>query len=273
MSEKTIIANTKFPITVKGICRDLKELGVNKGDTVLVHSSLSSLGWTCGGAQAVISGLQEAIGQDGSLIMPAHSGDWSDPNEWENPPIPSEWIPIVMENMPAFNPDLTPTRGMGRIAELYRTLPYSLRSNHPQVSFAASGMHAKDIVDNHCLTPQFGMESSPLGKMYALNAKVLLLGVGYDACTSFHLAETMTKAMPKKQLATALMEDGIRIWKSFEDYDYDSDDFEELGKAFEKNHKVNTALVGQATCKLFDMRAGVDFAVGWLENHRGSKNY
>lgn len=271
MSEKDIILKTSQPITIKRIKEDLIRLGINPGDTILVHSSLSNIGWVCGGAQAVISSLLEVIGDLGTLIMPAHSGEWSNPEDWENPPVPKEWIPIIQENMPAFHPDLTPTRGMGRIAELFRTFSNTLRSNHPQVSFSAKGRLAKEIVQEHLLTPQFGMTSSPLGKMYNIETKILLLGVGYDSCTSFHLAETQVKDMPKERMGTAMLENGTRVWKWFEDYEYDADDFEKLGKAFEDKYFVQKGTVGNAQCKLFDMREGVDFAKLWLEKNRFSK--
>lgn len=270
MSEELIIKKTDKPITVSSISQDLRKLGIMAGDILLVHSSLSSLGWVCGGPQAVILALINALGEDGTLVMPAHSGDWSDPAEWGNPPVPKEWIQVIYENMPAFDPGKTPTRGMGRIAELFRTFPGTIRSDHPQTSFSANGKYAKEIIENHILTPQFGM-NSPLGKLYDLDGKVLLLGVGYGNCTSFHLGETLVSEMPKRRMGTAMIEHGERVWKWFEDYDYDADDFELLGKDFEKYHQIQNGKVGNAECKLFSVRAAVDYAKIWLSSNRFAK--
>lgn len=268
LSEKKIIELTHNINTVSTIYNDLLNLGVKGGDILLVHSSLSSMGWVCGGAPAAIIALQQIISENGTLVMPTHSGENSDPAEWENPPVPKEWIQSIYENMPAFDVNLTPTRGMGRIAELFRTLPEVYRSNHPQVSFAAWGKFANDIINNHQLTPQFGMES-PLGKMYDLNAKVLLLGVGYDSCTCFHLAEALNDKMPVKRLGTAIIENNKRIWKWFEDFDYNSDeDFEKIGKEFDKANNVVVGKVGNAQCRFFDMKVGVNFAKKWIESNR-----
>jgi aminoglycoside 3-N-acetyltransferase len=237
MNEGNVITKTKEPNTVDTICRDLTRLGINNGDTLLVHSSLSSLGWVCGGAQTVVIALMNAVGNDGTLVMPAHSGDWSDPNEWENPPVPREWIQTIYDNMPAYKHEITPTRGMGRIAELFRTFPNTVRSNHPQVSFCANGKLAVYIIENHPLTPQLGIDS-PLGKLYNLKAKVLLLGVEYDSCTSFHLAESLINDMPTKRMGTAMLDNSKRVWKWFDDYEYDSDDFTLIGKEFEGNNTI-----------------------------------
>ncbi|MCD9024665.1 aminoglycoside N(3)-acetyltransferase [Cohnella silvisoli] len=270
MIELDIINQTTTPITVKSAVQDLKSLGVREGDHLLVHSSLSSLGWVCGGPQAVVQALLECVGADGTLVMPAHSGDWSDPAEWERPPVPRDWIEIIYREWPAFDPAVTPTRGMGRIAELFRTILGTVRSQHPQVSFCANGKQAAHIVSDHALTPQFGM-ASPLGRLYHLDAKVLLLGVDYDSSTSFHLAEATIDDMPTKKMGTALVENGERIWKWFTDFAYDSEDFAKIGEEFERLGKVQRGNVGNADCRLFDMKEAVEHARNWLLRNRFKK--
>ncbi|WP_127494856.1 aminoglycoside N(3)-acetyltransferase [Paenibacillus glycanilyticus] len=265
MSEHDIIKQTRLPVTVSGMVRNLRKLGIREGDHLLVHSSMSSLGWVCGGPQAVVQALLQAVGAEGTLVMPAQCGDWSDPAEWGNPPVPQEWLEMIYNEMPAFDPAVTPTRGMGRIAELFRTYPGTLRSEHPQVSFCANGKYAEYIVSGHPLTPQFG-EASPLGKLYAAGAKVLLLGAGFDSCTSLHLAETRIDRMPTKKMGTTMLVNGERSWQWFTDYAYDSGDFDEFGAQF--HSEVQHGKVGQADCKLFEMTTAVDAAVQWLPKHR-----
>lgn len=273
MSEADIIKATRSPVTIDMLYQDLLHLGVNSGDILLVHSSLSSIGWVCGGAQSVVAALIKATGAEGNrqnngtLVLPAHSGEWSDPDKWENPPVPKEWNQVIYDHMPAFIPEISPARGMGRIAELFRTIPGVIRSNHPQVSFCAKGKCAEHITGMHALSPQLGKES-PLGKMYETKAKVLLLGVGYDSCTSFHLAETLLDGMPVKRMGTAMLENDERVWKWFDDYVYNSDDFDQIGKAFEESGTVKKGRVGNAECRLFEMKDGVDFALNWLQQNR-----
>ncbi|WP_442601425.1 aminoglycoside N(3)-acetyltransferase [Paenibacillus sp. KN14-4R] len=267
MTEKNIIKQTSWPVTKTGMVQDLYNLGVQENDHLIVHSSLSSLGWVCGGPQAVVQALLDAVGEDGTLIMPAQSADWSDPALWQNPPVPEEWLGVIYREMPAFDRAVTPTRGMGRIAEMFRTYPGTVRSQHPQVSFCANGNNADHIVSSHPLTPQFGMDS-PLGKLYDLNTKVILLGVGYDSCTSFHLAEATLENMPTKKMGTAMFENGERVWKWFTDFCYDNEDFPIIGAQFEQDSVVQKGKVGHADCVLFDMKAAVDYASEWLKLHR-----
>src|SRR5947209_4670435 len=109
------------PRTRASLAEDLRRLGLSEGVTVLVHSSLSTLGWVCGGPVAVVQALLDVLTDSGTLVMPTHSGEYSDPAPWQEPPVPRDWWPVIRETMPAFDPQVTPTRGMGRIVEVFRS--------------------------------------------------------------------------------------------------------------------------------------------------------
>ncbi len=265
--EAAAIAAVKTPNTVTSLLRDFRSLGICKGDTLIVHSSMSQIGWVCGAARAVVDALQQAVDETGLLVMPAHSSDNSDPSEWECPPVDESWWPIIRANMPPFDPRRTPTRGMGRIAECFRACPEVYRSSHPQVSWAAWGKGAEDLVREHPLTPQFGMKS-PLGKLYTCNAKVLLLGVGYEHCTCMHLAETLMQERPMKSMGASVLEDGKPKWATFEDVDLDSDRFPLIGAAYEQ-HIGDSRLgrVGNAECRVLHVKPLINFARLWIQEN------
>ncbi len=270
MSFDDVLARTESPITVELMVRHLRELGVVEGMTVIVHSSLSSLGWVCGGAHAVILALCQALGPEGTLVMPTHSSILSDPKEWENPPVPESWWVVIRQTMPAYQPDLTRTTGMGRVPELFRKMNGVVRSNHPKVSFAAYGVHTLDVVGNHALNFSLG-ENSPLARLYDLDASILLLGVGYESCTSLHLAEYRAEFAGKKIIreGAPILVNGERQWVEYDDVDVDSDDFAEIGQAFEATGgSFNQGLVGQAESRLVPVRSLVDFGVQWIAEHR-----
>eukprot|EP01124_Arcella_intermedia_P015728 TRINITY_DN22301_c0_g1_i1.p1 TRINITY_DN22301_c0_g1~~TRINITY_DN22301_c0_g1_i1.p1 ORF type:complete len:273 (+),score=37.82 TRINITY_DN22301_c0_g1_i1:2-820(+) len=267
--EGAVVSKTSLPITIQSMTSDLLGLGVSEGDTLLVHSSMSSMGWVCGGSQAVVTGLLQSVGAGGTVVMPAHSSNWSDPAKWQNPPVPEPWIQVIYDHLPPFEPDKTPTRGMGAIAETFRTWPRTLRSNHPEVSFTANGRLAGAVTGEHPLSFSLG-PASPLGKLYALGAKVLLLGVDYSACTCLHLAESMWSKRETERCGSAVLEQGERVWKWYEDFGYCSDDFKEIGMEMEKSGQVDVrkGLIGQAPSLLFPLKGAVDFAREWMEIHR-----
>lgn len=270
MAENEIIKRTKTPATIESLKTDLVNLGVKPGMILLVHSSLSALGWVCGGPVAVILALEEVLGPSGTLIMPTHSYNLSDPTNWQNPPVPKAWWKIIRQTMPAYDPDLTPTTGLGAIPECFRKQKGVLRSLHPQVSFAAYGSKAPSIIEDHNL--DFGLgEGSPLARLYQMDSWILLIGVGYQNNTSLHLAEYRA-TFPGKQLVkngAPMIRNGHRKWVEFQDIKIDDSDFESIGKSFTKETKlVYCGRVAQAPARLIPQRPLVDFAVQWIEKNR-----
>jgi aminoglycoside 3-N-acetyltransferase len=257
-------------LTATDIAAQLRAAGWHAGMTVLVHSSLKQVGaWIPGGAQAVIGAMLDVLGADGTLVMPTFSGDNSEPSYWQHPPVPESWWPTVRETMPPFDPATTPTRMMGILAEQFRSWPQVVRSNHPTVSFSASGKHAATITDNHALAQQFG-EASPLARLYALDGFVFLFGVGHGNNTSLHLAEERMDMTTRSVQGSAMTVEGVRQWVTYETLDYDDEDFPELGAAYEAAFPdaVQVGTVGAATVRLMRQRPLVDFAVNWLNTQR-----
>ena len=272
MSEGQAVRKTETPATVESLRADFKTLGIKEGMVLLVHSSLSAMGWVCGGAVAVIIALQEVLGKTGTLVMPTHSTDLSDPSQWKNPPVPESWWQTIRETMPAYDPDLTPTRSMGKIAETFRKQKAVLRSAHPQSSFCARGPQASDIVNNHTLAYGMG-ENSPLARIYDLHGSVLLLGVGHSSNTSIHLAEYRADFPTKRivQESAPISQAGSRSWTTFEDINVDDSDFDRIGEDFlhaDAGKVVRQGKVGIADSQLIPQRAVVDYAVNWLEKNR-----
>ena len=247
----------------------LKKVGIKQGQNIMVHTSLSSLGFVCGGAQVVVEALLECVGEDGTIMMPTQSWKNLDPEagvHWEEP---KEWWQTIRDNWPAYDKNITPTNTMGAVAEMFRQWPGALRSDHPARSVAAYGKNARYFTENHDLSNIFG-EGSPIGKLYELDGYVLLIGVGYDKNTSIHLADVRAtypgKHMTKE--SSAIKEDGKRVWKTYETLYVDGEDFEQIGQAFESCCGIKKVQLGNGMLTFMKQRELVDFAVKWIEKNR-----
>lgn len=158
----------KLTITRSDIEDGLRKIGLQRGDTVVLHGSLSSLGVVEDGTDAVVDAVLHVIGAEGTLVVPTF-------NYSPNP----------------FDPFVTPSV-CGRITEAVRMRPDAVRSLHPTHSVAAIGRDAEEITRNHENVHPFGI-GSPLYKIFDRNGKVLQIGVGHDTNSIVHVAEELAE--------------------------------------------------------------------------------
>ena len=134
---------------------------------------------------------------------------------------------------------------------------------------AAWGKHAAYLTENHDLSNIFG-DGSPIGRLYALDGHVLLIGVGYDKNTSLHLADARAEYPGKHTVmeSSAILAQGKRVWKTYETLFVDGADFSAIGRDFEQACPVSKVSLGNGSLTLMRQRQLVDFAVSWMERNR-----
>jgi aminoglycoside 3-N-acetyltransferase len=162
-------------VTKEALLIDLKKIGLVAGDSVLVHSSLSKVGFVPGGAATVIEALFEAVGPEGTLLFPTF------PAKGKNK--------THMEDHPFFDLVNTPSQ-MGSITEYFRKMPDVHRSFHPTDPVSAKGPLAEYYTSTHYgqLTPY--NEHSPFRKLCDKKGKILMMGTTLNgACTNLHTLE------------------------------------------------------------------------------------
>jgi aminoglycoside 3-N-acetyltransferase len=268
-TELSVIERSERPVTHEDVRDALHAVGVTPGDTIIAHSSMSQLGWVVGGAHGVVTGVLDAVGPHGTVVMPAQTGI-SDPSTWVNPPVPDSWWQPIRDHWPAFDPRLTPMRGMGAVVECFARLPDAVHSGHPALGFVAHGAAADELMRPHPLASGLG-DDSPLGRLYDAGARIVLIGVGHANDTSLHLAEHRAE-WPGKTWGTAgapMIVDGERRWVTYRHLELAEDDFESIAAEFEASGGEQVrAPLGLGTVLSCDLRSIVDFAVRWMSAHR-----
>lgn len=157
-------------VTKEDIITQLSQLGLKRGDKVMVHSSLSRFGHVEGGADTVIEALMEILTPEGILIMPSFNHG------------------RAYEDGGMFDIASTPTSN-GKIPDTFWRKPGVLRSMNPTHAFAAWGKTAAAYTSEHHLNDAMG-DKSPLGLLWKNGGYGLLLGVDYHANTFHHFVET-----------------------------------------------------------------------------------
>ena len=114
-------------------------------------------------------------------------------------------------------------------------------------------------------------EHSPLAKLYKMEPFVLLVGVGYEACSAFHLAEYRYIESPPQQIySCAVSVNGQTQWIQFADVVLDDRDFRKIGADLDLDHgaAVKNGYVGNAPSHLIPLVLAVDYASRWMAEHR-----
>jgi len=156
-------------ISRRDIVQLLTDVGIRRGDHVVVHASLRSIGAIDGGADAVIDALVQAVGDRGTVAMPSFH---------YTRPLPE----------PYFDARTTPGK-TGTLTEVFRQRPGVRRSVHPTHAVCALGPRADDFLDGHLRCEAVG-KGSPLDRIAQAGGYVLLIGVSHVANTMIHVGES-----------------------------------------------------------------------------------
>ncbi|NQZ68328.1 MAG: AAC(3) family N-acetyltransferase [Lentisphaeria bacterium] len=157
---------------------DIKKLGIQAGDHVLVHASLSQIGQVDGGAPSVIEALLNVLTEQGTLLMPS----FQSASQFK---LLSAGVCFDLKNSPS---------ELGLISETFRKMPTVKRSLNPTHSVAAMGAKADDILSDHHLCNVSTGYGSPYEKNALCGGKILLLGVDHTVNTTLHFVENTNGA-------------------------------------------------------------------------------
>ena len=238
----------KAPYTRGKLIQDFTNLGIEKGDTLFIHSSFKSLGAVEGGAGTVISALEEVVGQGGLILMPSFS-----------------LLPSREERVASWDVATTPST-VGWLTEFFRQMPGTYRSDHYSHSVAARGKDAAAFVadhlrregyqspwDHHPWGKTYGTHS-PMFRAYKSDAKLLMIGVDYQTSTYVHFVEVIhwNKRLTDDAEATFI---GLNR--------------PALGAFWEGLGQLQQGQVGNSECRLFHIKTYVDTLLTEVERNPG----
>ncbi|HRQ24098.1 MAG TPA: AAC(3) family N-acetyltransferase [Anaerolineales bacterium] len=234
-------------LTFEQLVDGFRELGVEEGDTLLVHSSYKSFGEVDGGPQTVIRALEAALGTDGegTLIMPTFNFDFNKGTPWDVRTTPSK---------------------MGVLTELVRTDPRAKRVFHPFYSFAILGKHA-EILGSLRYKSAYERDSV-FGKLRDLDGKIMVIGLSYNnSMTFFHHIEQMEGVdyrFLKQFTGEVTDENGVTYTDTFEMLVRDVDKgvmtmVDPMGALMEEHGVIKSAKIGDADVKLMKANEVYEF--------------
>jgi aminoglycoside N3'-acetyltransferase len=218
----------------------LRAMGVEPGGVLLVHAAFSKIGPVERGPAGLIDALQAALGPTGTLAMPSMADRDDEP----------------------FSVKSTSCLSMGIVAETFRSLPGVVRSDSPH-AFAARGPRAAEISAPHPIDVPHGIDS-PVGRLHQLDAQVLLLGVGHDANTTVHLAESLAGVRYRRRYSSTVLSGGVPMRVEYAEIDHCCQNFSLVDEWLEARGAQRLGIVGHAAARLARSRDIVEVTRGRL---------
>ncbi len=261
------------PLTPAQLTWALLGLGEVRGAVLMVHASLRRIGAVEGDAAGVITAIDDAVGADGTWLMVLGAADdW----HWAND-LPEEDRPVLLADAVPFDPLVTPAESdVGMLAEVFRTTPGTLVSNHPEGRFGARGRRAAEFVSEVPWDDYYGPDS-PLARLVEAGGSVLRLGADTNTVTLIHYAEYLAHVADKQRVRRYRRVLGahgpeIRVVECLDDnlgiVDWPGEDYFSLILAeYLATHDVARGQVGGAASELLDARELADFAARWMTRH------
>ncbi|MBE5961597.1 MAG: AAC(3) family N-acetyltransferase [Lachnospiraceae bacterium] len=223
------------------LIRMIKEMGIKKDDTLLIHSSMKAVGEVEGGADTVLDAFMEYL-EDGLLLLPTHT--------WAS----------MSESHSYYDPAVEPAC-VGILPNLFLKRPGVIRSLHPTHSLAGFGKDAAIFLngEENCKTP-----CPPEGcynRLRDRKAKILLLGVNHVKNTFIHSVEEVLlvpeRFTEEPVMFEIQMPDGVRKRQAvYRHYNkttaHISEAYQKLGEAFYETGAAKNVRFGDACCILCD---------------------
>ena len=255
------------------IAADIRALGGDPGDTVMVHASLKAIGPVDGGPDGVLEALDRAVGSNGTLLMilgAEIAEDWVN----ERPETERE---ALLADTPPFDPETTPAfHEVGYLAEVFRRAPGTRVTDNPSGRFGARGHLAGTLLADAPWDDYYG-PGSPLERLCESGGKILRLGASPDTTTALHYAEYLADVPNKRRVrrhyrchgptgpcvrtVTCLDDsDGIVPWEG-EDY------FALILQEYLTSGRARQGRVGNAEAELIDAQDMVSFGAAWMSEH------
>lgn len=197
---------------------DFRRLGVQAGDTVMLHASVRAVGEVMGGPDQIHLALKDALTHSGTLVMYTGCPDHYD-NVGRGHLTAGQEREILEKHPPWDANTVRSARDNGVLVEFLRTYPES-RVNDHITRFVAWGQRAAYLLSETPWHYAFGA-GSPMDRFREVEGKILLLGSDHDTVTFLHHAEHVVD-IPDKRVArfrVPVMENGARVWREMEEFD------------------------------------------------------